>query len=218
MIVKYILVLCVFLSLLLLSLSSIAQNNLAKATFAGGCFWCMESPFEKMEGVISVVSGYTDGHKEDPIYEEVSAGVTGHMEAVQILYDPSKTTFLELLNVFWKQIDPTDPGGQFVDRGGQYGTAVFYHNEEQRILAEKIKEDEIRKHKAGLNIKRLEALNTNQKESIKQFHTSGRGKYRGVSELQQINVTTAPRFEVILEILKKQDARIRELENIINSQ
>ena len=88
--------------------------------------------------------------------------------------------------------------------------------EQQRILAEKIKEDEIRKHKAGLNIKRLEALNTNQKESIKQY-TSWRGKYRGVSELQQINVTTAPRFEVILEILKKQDARIRELENIINS-
>jgi len=141
MIVKYILVLCVFLSLLLLSLSSIAQNNLAKATFAGGCFWCMESPFEKMEGVISVVSGYTDGHKEDPIYEEVSAGVTGHMEAVQILYDPSKITFLELLNVFWRQIDPTDPGGQFVDRGSQYGTAIFYHNEEQKILAEKSKEE-----------------------------------------------------------------------------
>ena len=89
--------------------------------------------------------------------------------------------------------------------------------EQQRILAEKIKEDEARKHKEGLNIERLEVLNTNQKESIKQFHTSGRGKYRGVSELQQINVTTAPRFEVILEILKKQDARIRELENIINS-
>ncbi len=141
MIVKYILVLCVFLSLLLLSISSFAQNNLAKATFAGGCFWCMESPFEKMEGVISVVSGYTGGHKEDPSYKEVSAGVTGHMEAVQILYDPSKTAFSELLNVFWRQIDPTDPGGQFVDRGSQYGTAIFYHNEEQRILAEKSKKE-----------------------------------------------------------------------------
>jgi len=141
MIVKYILVLCFFLSLLLLSVSSFAQNNLAKATFAGGCFWCMESPFEKMEGVISVVSGYTGGHKEDPSYQEVSAGVTGHMEAVQILYDPSKITFSELLNVFWRQIDPTDPGGQFVDRGSQYGTAIFYHNEEQRILAEKSKEE-----------------------------------------------------------------------------
>jgi len=141
MIVKYILVLCVFLSLLLLPISSFAQNNLAKATFAGGCFWCMESPFEKMEGVISVVSGYTGGHKKDPNYKEVSAGVTGHMEAVQILYDPSKITFSELLNVFWRQIDPTDPGGQFVDRGSQYGTAIFYHNEEQRILAEKSKEE-----------------------------------------------------------------------------
>ncbi len=89
--------------------------------------------------------------------------------------------------------------------------------EQQRILAEKIKEDEIRKHKAGLNIERLEALNTNQKESIKQY-TSRRGKYRGVFELQQTNVMTSPRFEVILEILKKQDARIRELENIITSQ
>lgn len=101
----------------------------------------MESPFEKMEGVISVVSGYTGGHKEDPSYKEVSAGVTGHMEAVQILYDPSKITFSELLNVFWRQIDPTDPGGQFVDRGSQYGTAIFYHNEEQRILVEKSKEE-----------------------------------------------------------------------------
>ncbi len=141
MIVKYILVLCFFLSFLLLSISSFAQNNLSKATFAGGCFWCMESPFEKMEGVISVVSGYTGGHKEDPIYKEVSAGVTGHMEAVQILYVPSKITFSELLNVFWRQIDPTDPGGQFVDRGSQYGTAIFYHNKEQRILAEKSKEE-----------------------------------------------------------------------------
>jgi peptide methionine sulfoxide reductase msrA/msrB len=101
----------------------------------------MESPFEKMEGVISVVSGYTGGHKEDPSYKDVSAGVTGHMEAVQILYDPSKITFSELLNVFWRQIDPTDPGGQFVDRGSQYGTAILYHNEEQRILAEKSKEE-----------------------------------------------------------------------------
>lgn len=141
MIVNYFVLLCVFLSLLLLPISSFAQNSIVKATFAGGCFWCMESPFEKIKGVISVVSGYTGGHKEDPIYEEVSAGVTGHMEAVQILYDPSKISYSELLNIFWRQIDPTDPGGQFVDRGSQYGTAIFYHNEEQRILAEKSKEE-----------------------------------------------------------------------------
>ena len=141
MIGKEIFFACFFLFLLLVPLNSFAQNNYAKATFAGGCFWCMEHPFEKLEGVIDVVSGYTGGHKENPKYKEVSSGTTGHLEAVQITYDPSKITFSELLDVFWKQIDPTDPGGQFVDRGDQYGTAIFYHNEEQRILAEKSKEE-----------------------------------------------------------------------------
>ncbi|NQT58298.1 MAG: peptide-methionine (S)-S-oxide reductase MsrA [Bacteroidetes bacterium] len=140
MIVKYTLVIGIFFFLLLVPMSTIAQKNYAKATFAGGCFWCMESPFEKLEGVIDVVSGYTGGHKENPKYKEVSAGGTGHGEAVQILYDPSKITYSELLDVFWRQVDPTDPGGQFVDRGDQYGTAIFYHNEEQRALAEKSKE------------------------------------------------------------------------------
>ncbi len=112
-----------------------------KATFAGGCFWCMEHPFEKLEGVISVISGYTGGHKTNPTYEEVTAGETGHIEAVQITYDPSKTTYLMLLETFWRQIDPTDPDGQFVDRGTQYKTAIFYHNEEQKSLAEKSKEE-----------------------------------------------------------------------------
>jgi peptide methionine sulfoxide reductase msrA/msrB len=111
-----------------------------KATFAGGCFWCMESPFEKLEGVKEVVSGYTSGQKENPTYKEVSAGGTGHLEAIQIIYDSSKITYTELLDVFWKQVDPTDPNGQFVDRGQQYKTAIFYHNEEQKILAEKSKE------------------------------------------------------------------------------
>lgn len=116
-----------------------------KATFAGGCFWCMEAPFEKLEGVKEVLSGYTGGYKEDPTYNEVSAGGTGHLEAVQIIYDPSKITYAELLDVFWKQVDPTDPNGQFVDRGQQYTTAIFYHNEEQKTLAEKSKE-ELEKH------------------------------------------------------------------------
>lgn len=111
-----------------------------KATFAGGCFWCMESPFEKLEGVKEVVSGYTGGDKENPTYKEVSAGGTGHLEAIQIIYDSSKITYTELLDVFWKQVDPTDPNGQFVDRGQQYKTAIFYHNEEQKKLAEKSKE------------------------------------------------------------------------------
>jgi len=118
-----------------------ALSKFDKATFAGGCFWCMEHPFEKLEGVLDVVSGYTGGHEKAPTYEEVSSGETGHVEAVQITFDPSKITYSNLLEVFWKQIDPTDTGGQFVDRGKQYRTAIFYHNEEQKALAEKSKSE-----------------------------------------------------------------------------
>lgn len=109
-----------------------------KAIFAGGCFWCMEKPFKK-EGVKSVISGYTGGHTEDPTYQEVSTGTTGHYEAVQVTYDPEQISYSELLDIFWKQIDPTDPGGSFVDRGSQYRTAIFYHNQEQKRLAEESK-------------------------------------------------------------------------------
>ncbi|BCS99003.1 peptide-methionine (R)-S-oxide reductase [Desulfoluna limicola] len=106
-----------------------------KATFAGGCFWCMEHPFEKLDGVISVISGYIGGHKENPTYKEVSAGSTGHAEAVEITYDPTKVTYEELLEVFWRQVDPTDGGGQFVDRGSQYRTGIFYHTDSQKKTA-----------------------------------------------------------------------------------
>ncbi len=106
------------------------------ATFAGGCFWCTESDFEKVPGVLKVVSGYTGGKKENPSYEDVSSGRTGHLEAVQVTYDPGKVTYEQLLDVFWRHIDPTDGGGQFVDRGSQYRSAVFYHDEEQKRLAE----------------------------------------------------------------------------------
>ncbi len=126
-------------AILLMQTDSPAQSKLEKATFAGGCFWCMEHPFEKLEGVLGVVSGYTGGHGKDPTYEEVSSGKTGHVEAVQITFDPSKITYSKLLEVFWRQIDPTDPGGQFVDRGGQYTTAIFYHNKDQKELAKKSK-------------------------------------------------------------------------------
>ncbi len=117
---------------------SIAMNNskYEKATFAGGCFWCMEPPFENLEGVVDVVPGYTGGKKDNPTYEEVSRGTTGHLEAVQITYDPAKISYEKLVEVFWTQIDPTDQGGQFVDRGSQYGTAIFYHNDEQKKIAE----------------------------------------------------------------------------------
>lgn len=107
------------------------------ATFAGGCFWCTEADFEKVPGVIEAISGYAGGQKENPTYREVSAGITNHYETIQVRYDPSEVTYDELLDVFWKHIDPTDPGGQFVDRGSQYRSVIFYHNEEQRQRAEK---------------------------------------------------------------------------------
>ncbi len=112
------------------------NKNREFATFAGGCFWCTESDFEKLEGVIEVISAYTGGHIKDPTYEEVGTGATGHTEAVQVVYDPQKITYEELLDHFWKHVDPTDSGGQFVDRGSQYRPGIFYHNEEQRQLAE----------------------------------------------------------------------------------
>lgn len=107
-----------------------------KATFAGGCFWCMEGPFEVLEGVTEVVAGYTGGGRANPTYQEVSSGTTGHAEAIQITYDPAKVSYEKLLEIFWLQIDPTDAGGQFVDRGSQYRTAIFYHDTEQKKLAE----------------------------------------------------------------------------------
>ena len=111
-------------------------DSLKKATFAGGCFWCSEADFEKTDGVVDAISGYTGGPTENPSYEDVSSGRTEHLEAVQVIYDPAKITYKELLNVFWRHVDPTDPGGQFVDRGAQYRTAIFYQDEEQRRLAE----------------------------------------------------------------------------------
>lgn len=134
-------VLCALFILFLTQHSLHAETKLEKATFAGGCFWCMEPPFEKLNGVLEVTSGYTGGHKENPKYEEVSAGVTGHVEAVEITYEPTKITYSELLQVFWRQIDPTDPNGQFVDRGSQYRSVIFYHDDEQKRLAEKSKEE-----------------------------------------------------------------------------
>ena len=111
-----------------------SNPDVKKATFAGGCFWCMEKPFEKTEGVISVVSGYTAGTTENPTYKNYGAG--GHIEAVEIVFDPTKVSYEKLLDIFWHQINPTDPDGQFVDRGREYSTAIFYHDEEQKKSAE----------------------------------------------------------------------------------
>lgn len=120
----------------MMMIAEAADMKIETATFAGGCFWCMEPPFEKLEGVKEVISGYTGGRKVNPTYEEVSAGMTGHAEAIKITYDPEKVSYQKLLDTFWRQIDPTDAGGSFVDRGSQYRSAIFYHNEEQRRLAE----------------------------------------------------------------------------------
>ena len=111
-------------------------QGLEKATFAGGCFWCMEPPFDKLEGVKSVVSGYTGGNKKNPTYEEVSSGSTGHAESVEITYDPAVISYPKLLDVFWHNIDPTVKNRQFCDVGSQYRTAIYYHNAEQKQLAE----------------------------------------------------------------------------------
>ena len=108
----------------------------ASAVFAGGCFWCTESDFEKVDGVVEVISGYTGGRIENPSYEQVAGGGTGHIEAIKLIYDPSIISYEELLDVFWQHVDPTDPGGQFVDRGDQYRSAIFYASEKERLLAE----------------------------------------------------------------------------------
>jgi len=113
--------------------------KLEKATFAGGCFWCMEPPFDRLDGVVSVTAGYTGGQKNNPSYEEVSSGTTGHAESVEVIYDPSKISYAKLLDVFWHNIDPTVKDRQFCDSGAQYRTAIFYHTEEQKKLAEQSK-------------------------------------------------------------------------------
>jgi len=113
-----------------------ADENLETATFAGGCFWCTEADFDKVEGVVETISGYIGGHEEDPTYREVSSGGTGHTEAVQIKYDPGKVTYGELLDVFWVNHDPTTDTRQFCDRGSQYRPGIFYHDAEQKRLAE----------------------------------------------------------------------------------
>ncbi|MDC7723132.1 MULTISPECIES: peptide-methionine (S)-S-oxide reductase MsrA [Priestia] len=110
------------------------------ATFAGGCFWCMVKPFDEQPGIIKVVSGYTGGHKENPTYKEVCSETTGHYEAIQITFDPEVFPYEKLLELYWPQIDPTDAGGQFADRGDSYRTAIFYHNEHQKELAEESKQ------------------------------------------------------------------------------
>ena len=115
--------------------SDVAEGQ-AVATFAGGCFWCMEPPFDKLDGVISTTSGYSGGHQDNPTYKQVSAGQTGHTEVIQVVYDPDKVTYQQLLETFWVNIDPLTASAQFCDRGSQYRSGIFYHGPEQKKLAE----------------------------------------------------------------------------------
>lgn len=134
-----------FLIALALAVSSVAaaqtQERLKTAIFAGGCFWCVEEAFDKVEGVVETTSGYTGGMLPNPSYEQVSAGDTGHAEALRVKYDPARVSYAQLLDVFWHNIDPFDAGGQFCDRGEQYRSAIFYHDEQQRELAERSKRE-----------------------------------------------------------------------------
>ncbi len=132
---------------------------LEKATFAGGCFWCMVKPFDQFEGIKSVVSGYTGGHVENPTYEQVKTGTTGHLEVVEITFDPEVFPYEQLLDIYWQQIDPTDNEGQFQDRGEQYRPAIFVHSERQRELAEASKQslDASGRYKKPVNTDILEA-------------------------------------------------------------
>ena len=141
-------VLILLLALPLLGAVVRAESGREKATFAGGCFWCMRPVFGQMNGVIGVVSGYAGGGKEDPTYEEVSSGMTGHREAVEVTYDPAKVKYADLLDVFWENVDPTNAGGQFADRGNQYKTAVFYHDDTQKAIAETYHQDYAEKNPA----------------------------------------------------------------------
>jgi peptide-methionine (S)-S-oxide reductase len=122
----------------------------ATATFAGGCFWCMEPPYDEIDGVVSTISGYIGGSKKNPTYEQVTTGTTGHAEAVQIAYDPSKVTYEKLLEVFWRNIDPLTPNAQFCDHGSQYRSAIFYHDETQKKLAEQSKQAVQRRFKQSV--------------------------------------------------------------------
>jgi len=128
------------LAIMLMMISPVAAGAQAAKTetaiFAGGCFWCMEHPFDVLEGVISTTSGYTGGHKKNPTYEEVSAGGTGHAESMQVLYDPDKVSYEKLLDVFWHNIDPTTANRQFCDVGNQYRPAIFYNSEKQKLAAQ----------------------------------------------------------------------------------
>jgi peptide methionine sulfoxide reductase msrA/msrB len=137
---KRLMYLPIILACLILVTTAGGEGEMKKAMFAGGCFWCMEPPFRILKGVADVKAGYSGGTRENPTYEEVSSGTTGHREVIQVTYDPAKVSYDELLDIFWQNINPTDSAGQFADKGSQYETAIFYHDAEQKQIAERSKE------------------------------------------------------------------------------
>ena len=151
------------------------------ATFAGGCFWCEEAAFDALPGVISVTSGYTGGTKKDPTYEEVSSGTTGHAESVEVVFDPGKVSYRQLLDIFWFNVDPADPNGQFCDKGSQYRSAIFYHGEEQHRLAEQSKKElEESKRFAGPIVTQIVPATTfyRAEEHHQHFHEKNSIRYK----------------------------------------
>jgi peptide methionine sulfoxide reductase msrA/msrB len=141
---QYILIVAALFALAMTAFASNDQQAASThktAVFGGGCFWCMEPPFEQLEGVVDVMAGYSGGEEENPTYEQVSSGRTGHIESVRVVYDPEKISFKELLDTFWRYVDPTDPGGQFADRGEHYKTAIFYNNDEEKKIAEQSRKE-----------------------------------------------------------------------------
>ena len=147
------------------------KENLEIATLAGGCFWCIEASYEDLEGVHKAISGYTGGEEKNPTYKEVSSGLTGHKEAVQIKFDPNIISYKEILDLFWRQIDPLDDEGQFSDKGPQYRTAIFYHNEEQRKIAEESKKEIQKKFEKKVVTEILEAKEFYQAEDYHQDYS-----------------------------------------------
>lgn len=140
---QYLLVLAVVFFMVTAALASGERTIPTEKTavFGGGCFWCMEPPFEQLRGVLEVTAGYSGGDEKNPTYDEVSSGRTGHIESVRVVYDPEQISFKELLDTFWRYIDPTDPGGQFADRGNHYKTAIFYNNAEEKKVAEQSRDE-----------------------------------------------------------------------------
>lgn len=177
----------VFMVLLLMASCNVSHKNaevpvdasLSKATFAGGCFWCVEAEFEKIDGVKAVISGYAGGKENNPSYEQVSSGATSHVEAVQVFFDAKKVSFEKLLGVFWHSIDPTDAEGQFVDRGSQYVSAIFYHDDEQRIAAEQSKK-QIQKSFDKLIVTRIEKFTSfySAEEYHQDYYKKSPSKYK----------------------------------------